>query len=211
MKNNKILMCVPSTRDIPVEVFQSIYSLGTPVDLQILQGSLVDDAREAMAHNAIDNGYDYILWCDSDMTFGADALNQLLADKKDIVCGVFFKRTPPYTPCIYKRTEKGIAIYHDYPDNQLFEIAECGCAFTLMRVKCLKDVLDEYGCMFRRAYPYGEDLSFMKRWQKLSPDNKLYCDSRVKIGHVAQLAIDEKMWKAWRKIYERELQAQATR
>lgn len=58
----------------------------------IVDGSLVYDARDAIAKAAIDNGYDYVLYVDSDMVFSADDLNRLLSHDTDICSGLYVTR-----------------------------------------------------------------------------------------------------------------------
>ena len=194
----KILLAMPVAKgDIALETFNSVLGLDFSGSIRAFSGSLVDDAREQLALDAIEQGFDYVLWCDSDMVFEADALNQLLKANKDIVTGLCFKRVPPYTPAIYNK--KGI--YLDYPKDWMFPVEACGFAFVLTKVSALKEVYDEYHTMFARAYPYGEDISFCKRWKSLEQRKgilnkyEIWCDSRVKIGHVGSTIVTEKSYE----------------
>lgn len=200
----KLLIAMPSKADVPIETINSLMGLDTSryeTSVRHLQGSLPDDAREALANDAINEGYDYLLWIDSDMVFDMDALNQLMEDDKDIVTGICFKRTAPYTPCIYRESEKGgNEIYIDYPKDSVFEVSACGCAFQLVKVSALKAVREKYGTMYRRAYPFGEDISFAMRWKDLG--GKMYCDSRVKVGHIGKMIVTEKTWEVFRRSME---------
>lgn len=57
--------------------------------------SLVYDARNSLARRAILEGYDRVLWLDSDMKFGPDLLLQLSADLdegRDMVSGLYVSR-----------------------------------------------------------------------------------------------------------------------
>lgn len=192
----KVLLAMPVAKgDISQETFNSVLGLDFCGSIRTLGGSLVDDAREKLAEDAIKEGYTHILWTDSDMVFEHDALNKLLEDDKDIVTGICFKRVPPYTPAIYKCGQ----VYIDYPKDSLFEVDECGFGFILTKVSALKEVLDEFGGMFQRAYPYGEDISFCKRWRELTKKtgmpHTIWCDSRVKIGHVGTTIVTEKTFE----------------
>lgn len=204
MKNPKVMFAMPIAKgDIPQETFNSLLSLNFEGAIRTLSGSLIDDARDAFARDAIKDGFDYILFVDSDMVFAEDTLDQLLADDKDIVSGIFFKRVPPYTPTIHC-VDGGIAI--DYPRDTLFECGACGMAYTLIKVSALKEVMDEFGTCFQRAYPLGEDLSFCKRWKalemKTGKPHKIFCDSRVKIGHIGTMIVGEQTFDAYRKKLE---------
>ena len=176
------------------------------VEVKYLKASLVYDARNQLAKYVLDRGgYDYVLWLDSDMTFGPDLLEKLKADiegaeggkKLQAVSGLCFGRRPPFKPCVYKRLEveqQGQLImprcetWFDYPRDQLFEVAACGFACVLMRVDVL-EAMGIYGVPFFPVGGLGEDLTFCWRAAKL--DIKFHCDSRLKIGHIMRIAVDE--------------------
>ena len=176
------------------------------VEIKYLKASLVYDARNQITQYAIaKGGFDYVLWLDSDMTFAPDLLEKLIADiegaedgeKKDAVTGLCFSRRPPFKSCIYKqldvRTDGKMVTplaenWHDYPRDQVFEVAACGFACLLMRM----DVLEKmgiYGVPFFPVGGLGEDLTFCWRAKKL--DVRFHCDSRLKIGHIMRMSIDE--------------------
>ena len=200
--NNNVLVAVPCGQTLPLETFNSFMQLEHEGSIRMMSGSLIDDAREAIALEAIEKGFDYVMWIDSDMVFAPDAVKKLLADEKDVVGGLCFKRTAPYTPAIYKDEEGKFMCYIDYEKDSLIEVYGIGTAFLLTSVKALKVVYEEYGTMFKRAYPLGEDLSFCKRYKALSDDNKIYCDTRVKIGHIGQMIVGEQTFEVARKQYE---------
>ena len=185
----KTIMCIPCKGDIPIDTVSSIMGLEFNGASRITQGSLIDDMRDAFALEAIEGGFTHLLFIDSDMTFESDAYKRLFEDDKDVVSGVFHKRAHPYTPTIVKDGK----IYIDYPQNELFEVDTTGMAFTLIKVSALKAVMDEFHTCFKRAYPLGEDNSFCMRWKELGKkngtDNKIYCDSRVKCGHIGKMIV----------------------
>lgn len=189
MEGAKTIMCIPCKGDIPIETVSSIMGLEFGGASRITQGSLIDDMRDAFAMEAIEEGFTHLLFVDADMTFEGDAYKQLLADDKDVVSGIFHKRAHPYTPTIVKDGK----IYIDYPQNELFEVDTTGMAFTLIKVSALKAVMDEFHTCFKRAYPLGEDNSFCMRWKelgkKLGKEHKIYCDSRVKVGHIGKMIV----------------------
>ena len=177
---------------------------GAPVSF--LQNSLVYDARNLLASQAIDNGFDKVLWLDSDVTFSPDLLTRLSADMdegRELVCGICVKRKAPIEPCIYKAvyttTEKDGKImphadpYYDYPHDEIFEIAACGFGAVLTSVDLLRRVYEKCGLPFSPQIGFGEDLSFCKRVEALGVP--MYCDSRVKVGHVGYTIFTEETYK----------------
>ena len=170
------------------------------IEIKYLKGSLVYDARNQATDYALKaQRFDFVLWLDSDMTFEADLLEKLLADieGRQAVSGLCFGRRPPFKPCVYKRLDvqqEGKLVrpicdtWYDYPRDQIFEVAACGFACVLMRIDVL-EAMGIYGVPFFPIGGLGEDLTFCWRAQKL--DIKFHCDSRLKIGHMMQLSVDE--------------------
>ena len=170
------------------------------IEVKYLKASLVYDARNQLAKYARETGgFDYVLWLDSDMTFEPDLLDRLLEDieGRQAVSGLCFGRRPPFRPCIFNRLEveqKGQMIHphadnwYDYPRDQLFEVEACGFACLLMRVDVL-EAMGIYGVPFFPIAGMGEDLTFCWRARKL--DIRFHCDSRLKIGHIMRMSVDE--------------------
>lgn len=160
------------------------------------KSSLVYDSRNGLARQAIVNGFDRVLWLDSDMQFNPDMLDKLTEDLEtgaDVVSGFYVTRKGEIKPCIfseceYKHIEEKNAVkavaktYYDYPRDSLFEIAACGFGAVLMNTKVLEDVEKNFGLPFAPMMGFGEDLSFCLRARELG--YKIYCDSRIKVGHI---------------------------
>lgn len=181
------------------------------VDVKYLKASLVYDARNQLTKYVLDKGgYDYVLWIDSDMTFEPDLLDRLMDDIEgketgeplQAVSGLCFGRRPPFKPCIYKhlditqtQTENGPMLlptsenYFDYPRDQIFEVEACGFACVLMRIEALEKML-VYGVPFFPIGGLGEDLTFC--WRARKQGIRFWCDSRLKIGHIMRISVDEK-------------------
>ena len=174
-------------------------------DIAFVQNSLVYDARNDLAAKAIDGGFDRVLWLDSDMKFLPDTLERLHADMDDgleFVCGLYFKRKQPITPCIYKalyatKEDNMITphadIYDDYPRDSLFRISACGFGMVLTSVDLLKRVKEKFGLPFSPTIGFGEDLSFCMRASAL--EVPLYCDGRIKVGHIGFTEFTEETYK----------------
>ena len=165
--------------------------------------SLVYDARNTLAKQAVTEGFDRMLWLDSDMDFDPDLLVRLSEDMdegRELVSGLYFKRKAPVKPVIYKEvglyqskvdeSVTPVALpYEDYPRDSIFPIAGCGFGGVLVSVDLVKRVGDKYGLPFSPIVGFGEDLSFCLRASELGAE--LWCDSRVKMGHVGLGTITE--------------------
>ena len=198
----KTLIAIPCGDQLEANFVECLLNL-RPVgetEIKLLKGTLVYDARNQLTQYALEKGgYDFVLWLDSDMTFEPDLLERLMEDidGKQAVTGLCFGRRPPFKPCIYKsvRVEKeGLGVmphadnWYDYPRDQLFEVEGCGFACILMRMDML-DAMSVYGIPFFPVAGLGEDLSFC--WRARQLDIRLWCDSRLKIGHIMRLSVDE--------------------
>ena len=200
----RILIAVPALDFVNTDFFQSCISLQHVGEVQwtIARSSLVYTARNALADSAIDNGFDRVMWIDSDMVFAPDMLQRFsedLDEGRDFVCGLYFKRKTPYKAVIYKEQkviqhEDGLVtavapLFDEYPRDQIFEIAACGFGAVMTSVDLLRRVRDRFGQGFTPTLGFGEDLSFCARVSQLGV--KMYCDSRIKVGHVGHIVIDE--------------------
>lgn len=174
-----------------------------------LANSLVYDARNMLAQEAIDTGADRVLFLDSDMFFKPDMMERMAADLDtgiDFVTGISFKRRFPTMPCIYKdvgidyKNDRPIGnteVFEDYPQDKLFQVAGCGFGAVMMNVSMLSDIWDKYGKPFLPIPgALGEDLTFCYRAQLAR--YKLWCDSRIKVKHIGQFFYGESHWLAQR-------------
>ena len=203
----KTLIAIPCMDVIEADFVECLVNLRLvgEVEIKFLKASLVYDARNQITKYALDKGgFDYVLWLDSDMTFEPDLMEKLLADmepedgpKRQAVSGLCFGRRPPFKPCIYKSLDiqqqgqmihPKAEVYLEYPRDQLFEVAACGFACVMMRMDVL-EAMGIYGVPFFPVGGLGEDLTFCWRAQKI--DVKFHCDSRLKIGHIMRIHVDE--------------------
>ena len=207
----KTLIAVPCMDTLPLPFFTSFVSLRKPdgTNWAPISNCLIYDSRNIFSSNAIREGYERVLWLDSDMQFEPDLLERLSADMdedpgKKVISALYFKRKIPTTPVIYKKLDYGqseawqikatVESYLDYPKDTLFEVEGCGFGAVLTNVDILRDVWDSFGPPFDPMTHMGEDLSFCWRVKQLG--EKIYCDSRVKVGHIGQYTFDESVYKA---------------
>ena len=211
----KTLIAVPCFDMVHTEFMQSIIALEKPEDTSftVVKNTLISFARNTIARNAIEAGFDRIAWFDSDMNIPRDALLKLTEDMDnnpeiDMVTGLYFTRNkPPIKPVIYstlywEKTEEGVNAgagnYFDYPDG-LFEIAGCGFGCCLTSVDLIKRVWEKEGePPFAEMQGFGEDLSFCER--VIRTGGKIWADTRVKCGHVGVQEYTETMYRAQGKI-----------
>ena len=200
---DKILIAVPCFDMVHTDFMESMVNLQKPPNsyFTVLKNTLINEARDIIAANAVKSGFDWVAWFDSDMKIPQDALLRLMEDAQDgreIVSGLYFTRRENIKPVCYKKLwwsmagnklDSGAENYYDYPDG-LFECAGVGFGCCLTSVPLLKRVGDKFGTPFYPLYGAGEDLSFC--WRVGQIGEKIYCDSRIKCGHVGTYEFTEK-------------------
>lgn len=201
----RTLIAIPCMDMVHTQFLKSLMGMNKvgSVGYAISCSSLIYDARNGLAKQAIEEGYDRVLWLDSDMDFAPDMFEKLSADMDEgleMVGGIYFTRKVPCNPVFYKQvgyyhdSEKDevtpVAVpYREYPMNTLFEVEGIGFGGVLVDVNLIKRVQDKFGLPFSPILGFGEDLSFCVRARQL--DAKIFCDSRIKLGHVGQAIYTE--------------------
>ena len=175
------------------------------VGWSFIRSSLVYDARNLLAKEALEKDYDRVLFIDSDMVFDNDAFVRLSAtmdEGYDYVSGLFFYKSLPTKPAIYRgmfyddsgpQVKAKLTTYFNYPRDSVFEIAGGGMAFTLISTDAIGEMVKNGERMpFSPILGLGEDVSFCLRFSQTGA--KMYCDSRVKIGHIGKFDVGEKQY-----------------
>lgn len=199
----RTLIAVPCMDMVHTDFLRSCLSMEKDGEVRwgFAQSSLIYDARNALANMAIDEGYDRILWLDSDMAFDEYLFRRLsehLDLGKEMITGLYFSRRAPVRPIVYKALylqpieggQKAVAeSFEDYPRDALFEVAGCGFGAVMMTVDLLKRVRGAFALPFFPVSGFGEDLAFCLRATQLGA--KIWCDSSIKLGHVGLAVYDE--------------------
>lgn len=201
----KTLIAVPCMDMVYTDFMKSLLYLrkGEGVDVCFRENSLIYESRNLLSLTAIEKGYDYVMWFDSDMVFIPDTMQKLMNDiayleaqghAPQMITGVYVKRRGTPVPVLYStlevpavnkngKMEKRITDYIDYPESTLFPVAGCGFGGVLTKTSLLKEVWDKFGPAFN-PYPWaGEDISFCYRVNQLGKD-RIWCDSGIQYGHV---------------------------
>ena len=199
----KTLIAVPCMEQVAAGFAHSLATLEKSGEcaVSLMVGSLVYDSRNKLAQAAIGYDADRVCWFDSDMIFTPDTLKRLNETMDnynlDIVSGLYFRRTKPYTPVLFSKyeiTEDGDAEWTDcleYP-NEPFEVAGCGFGCVLMKTDVLREMALEFGTWFSPFRNSGEDLSFCLRASELG--KKIFADPSIKLGHVGQIVVTEQFY-----------------
>lgn len=189
----KILLGMPCMRTIPYQTTVSLLRTcqAGAVEPCMVEGSLVYDSRDYIASFAVNNGFDYVLYADSDMVFSSDDLKKLLAHDDDIVSGYYVSRDGNEKPVIYSKIItrrrfpfRSPSLIRDDSVSGYGPVAACGFGFCLIKTSAIKNMLKRYKSLFEPKWGVGEDIAFCIRARKCG--YQVYCDRDVKLGHVGQ-------------------------
>lgn len=206
----KTLIAIPCMDMVHTSFMKSLLKLIKvgEVEYGITCSSLIYDARNKLAGQAVTGGYDRVLWLDSDMFFAPDLLARLSEDMdegREFVTAMYFKRKPPFTPVVYENLEYStendsiyvkLDTYANYPQDSIFKIAGCGFGACLVTTDLINRVGSTFGNPFAPLMGMGEDLTFCWRVSQLGA--AMFCDSRIKTGHVGLMTVTEQTYQSLR-------------
>ena len=202
----KVFIAVPSMDTLPALFCQSLALLKRAGDTMIgfEVGSLVYNARNNLARQAIKAEADWVLWLDSDMVFNPDLLQRMLKvcteNDIDFLTALCFRRKPPYTPCLFDRLDKigsgaSYTALLSVPEGR-FKVGGCGFAGVLLSTDVLISVSAKFdGRMFDPFEGFGEDVAFCWRARQCGYD--IWCDSDIEMGHVGQCVVTRSFFEAY--------------
>ena len=205
----KTMIAIPCLDMTSTLFMENILALRRPAGTVVVtaRASLVYDARNQLGQMAMSEGFDRVLWLDSDMTFSPDLMDNLASDLDDgcrVVSSLCFTRKNPIKPVIYSETgfrecedEPGryntySVCMEEYPKDELFTVKGLGLAATMMDVSVITQVYNRFGSPFSPIAGFGEDLSFCRKCDELGI--QMFCDSRIKVGHIAQTIVTEEKY-----------------
>lgn len=190
----RLLIAIPTNDYVHADFVVSLSKLQSELsrrhvayDVEIIAGTLVYYARNRLANKSINEHYTHVLWLDSDMVFNEQVVDDLMEVGKDMVCGAFVSRRPPYGPCVYTSIEKNHVTQVKDWGLKPFRVDGCGFATVLTSVDLLQAVTQKFGTCFQPTDYYGEDLAFCWRVKQLGYE--IWCEPTVRVGHIAHVPV----------------------
>jgi FkbM family methyltransferase len=188
----KILVAIPTARNIEAETFKSIYDLEVPdgyrVDFQYFYGYNIDQVRNLIADWVV-RGYDYLFSVDSDIAFPPDTLKRLLAHNVDMVSGLYIQRKPgQHTLEVYEHNGQGGVSnipYGKIKGRGLVEIASSGFGCVLVRGEVMRAIPYphfKYHSAIDHRNTISEDVDFCKK--ALAQGFKIWADTDIQCRHI---------------------------
>lgn len=206
--NDKILIAVPCFDTVHADFMESVTTMKKPENsaFTVVKNTLIHDARDIIAQNAVIHDFDYVLYLDSDMRFPADMVSRLLADIKegyDLVSGLYFTRKSPCKPNAFSKLtwhenadgsiDTGCEWLWNYTEG-LNHIKACGFGCCMVTTELLNRVGETFKRCFQPLDGFGEDMSFCIRADQLGA--KMVLDARIKCDHIGTAVYNEALYKA---------------
>jgi FkbM family methyltransferase len=190
-KVKKILIGIPTAKNIGVETFKSIYDLEVPegytVDFQYFFGYNIDQVRNLIAKWIVD-GYDYLFSVDYDVSFPKDTLKRLLAHDVDLVSGLYIQRKhDQHTLEIYGWDEHGgvtNVAYEKIAGRGLVPIAGCGFGCVLIKRRVFEGIgypWFVYHSALSHHETVSEDVDFCTKAH--AKGFKMFADTTLLVDH----------------------------
>lgn len=169
-----------------------IYALNSLVDpyyyqLNFHKGTYVHQLRNNMLDAARENGADYLMFIDADVTFPPDAIMKLLGRKKDIIGGMYNLKSLPPINTIKMVDEKGKMLNlkgAEIPIDKPFKCFAVPTGFMLIRLEAIKDMKRPFQFEERENDFIGEDVFFCKTANEMGLE--VWCDPTITIGHIGE-------------------------
>jgi GT2 family glycosyltransferase len=161
---------------------------------------IIHEARNALVQKALELEATHICFVDDDMIVPEEGLIKLLEHDVDIVCGLAFRRLPPYDPCIFKVVENKDIYPIESINNGLIDIDGCGSAFILIKTNVFKKMPQPWYVWGDKSLGIyvdkgglGEDISFTMRAKRMG--FRVCCDTDLIVQHIGEEQIvDDKVY-----------------
>ena len=136
---------------------------------------------------------DYLMFVDSDMIFPLNSIVKLMLSGKEIIGGLYFKKSEGSKPVAAKLNEEGMFKEIKEIPKEIFEVDAIGTGFLLIRRtvfdKFTQEKIEELGEPFnfntlKSGGEESEDWAFCRRAKALG--FKIYCDPTIPLGHIGE-------------------------
>ena len=142
--------------------------------------------RNRAAKAAMDQGFDYLLFLDSDMDWPPETLPRLIDCKADVACIDMWSRGIPSFRLVSKKNDKGLVapVEDDIAGKGgVSDIDTCGMGCTLIRTDLLRRMAEKIEApLWFQASSHSEDVSFCYLAKQLC-NASIKCDFGLLAGH----------------------------
>lgn len=181
-------------------------SKGVRCSLNVKTGNAdIADCRAMLVAEFLHNPeFTHLLFVDHDVTWPQGGMARLLSHEKDMVCGLYPKRSDPLTFDFRSEFDKGDDMKFTLTDTGLMEVWGVPSGFLMIRRAALERMVKHYDHLsFPCKHKYlevetawdlfetyrmedgvklGEDYSFCQRWRDIG--GQVYIDPGIPMGHI---------------------------
>lgn len=142
--NPAVLIACPTLERRPIswefaEYFYAIRQpLGTSISRMRVEGKDVATARNEIAAEALRQNADYVLYVGDDVLVPPDIIERLRAHREAMVTGVYFTKSYPSAPYLWRGLQKGPCV--DWKMGEYFPIDWAGCDALLISTEVFRNV-----------------------------------------------------------------------
>jgi len=188
----KILIAIPTNKNIESDTFKSIYDLKIPdgykTQLEFFYGYQVDQIRNLIAEWG--KNYDFVLHVDSDIVLPNDTLQRLISYDKDIVSGVYVQRNDENRPEIFLDNPQTGGLDHAILDglpHGLVQVGGCGFGCVLVKGEVYR-ALEYPHFLYKSAIDHkntiSEDTYFCQKAR--AAGFEVWADTSLMCDHIGQ-------------------------
>lgn len=190
-----VMVGIPSFGMVSTYFMQTVaamqYPLVTSKVENVVLNKKIDDARNEIVEEALRQGAQYIFWLDDDVVTPGDSFLKLYRHQKDIVNGVYWSKSNPSMPLLFRGHLEGP--YWDWHVGDFIEIDAAGNGLTLVKTDVYRKIQKELGepwySVDYASFPgltkgganNTEDLYFY--WKARQAGYKIYADTSVQGMH----------------------------
>lgn len=158
---------------------------------KIVLNKPIAEARNEIVEYALEQGANYIFWLDDDVVAPGDAFLKMFNHQKDIVNGVYWSKSNPPMPLLFRNHLEGP--YWDWHVGDFIEIDAAGSGLTLVKTDVYRKIRDEIGGpWYSTEYSSfqgvssspsnnTEDLYFY--WKARKAGYKIWADTSIQAFH----------------------------
>jgi predicted SAM-dependent methyltransferase len=151
----------------------------------------IAEARNEIVEFALEQGANYIYWLDDDVIAPPDAFLKMYMHQKDIVNGVYWSKSNPPMPLLFRNHLEGP--YLDWHVGDFIEIDAAGNGLTLVKTDVYRKISETVGGPWysteyssfkgidRSAANNTEDLYFY--WKARKAGFKVWADTSIQAYH----------------------------
>lgn len=214
----KVLVGLPTDNNLKSEFVNSLIALlfktynhfkhNVAFSTEFLNGVRTDKNRNIIVQKFLEEDFDYLLFLDTDMVYPADMLIKYIESGKELVGGVYYKRSAPHYPVVYKFSGNPDTPFNAidptmFERNKLIEVDGLGTGGMFI-AKSVFNKLEVAGQ--NPWFYYGEnyhlptkspgqtthDLMFCKKCRESGV--QIYVHTGVQMGHITEKVIGEEDW-----------------